>query len=112
MFGVAFFFSFYRWLCWVFVAVRGLSLVPVSGGCSSLLCWASHCGGFSCCRVQAPGTWVSGVVAHGLGCSEARGIFSDQGLNSSPALADRFLPTEQPGMSKSYMYIHFKIKMA
>ena len=27
-----FFFSFYRWLCWVFVAVCGLSLVPVSRG--------------------------------------------------------------------------------
>ena len=26
----------YFWLCWVFVAVRGLSLVAVSGGYSSL----------------------------------------------------------------------------
>ena len=103
MFGVSFFFffSFYLWLCWVFVAVRGLSLVAVSGGCSSLLCWASHCDGFSRCRVQALGTWVSVVVAHGLSCSEACGIFSDQGLNSSPALAGRFLPTEPPGKSKS-----------
>ena len=29
---------FYFWLCWVFVVVRGLSLVVVSGGYSSLWC--------------------------------------------------------------------------
>ena len=28
----------YLWLCWVFVVVRGLSLVVVSGGYSSLQC--------------------------------------------------------------------------
>ena len=28
----------YFWLCWVFVAVHGLSLVAVSGGYSSLRC--------------------------------------------------------------------------
>ena len=28
----------YFWLCWVFVAVRGLSLVVASGGYSSLRC--------------------------------------------------------------------------
>ena len=28
----------YLWLCWVFVAVRGLSLVAASGGYSSLRC--------------------------------------------------------------------------
>ena len=27
---------------------------------------ASHCGGFSCCRAQAPGAWASVVVAHRL----------------------------------------------
>ena len=32
----------YFWLCWVFVAARGLSLVAVSGGYSSL-----QCAGFS-----------------------------------------------------------------
>ena len=49
----------------------------------------------------------SEVVAHGLSCPEACGIISDQRLNSSPALAGRFLPSEPPGKSKSYMYIHF-----
>ena len=32
------FFFFFFWLCWVFVAAPGLSLVAVSGGYSSLWC--------------------------------------------------------------------------
>ena len=43
----------YFWLCWVFVAVHGLSLVAVSRGYSSL--W---CEGISCCRAWALGCWV------------------------------------------------------
>ena len=55
--------------------------------------WASHCGGFSCCGawalgtraavVVAPGLQSAGsvVVAHGLRCSAACGIFLDQGSN-------------------------------
>ena len=54
---------------------------------------ASDCGGFSCCGVRALGTWSSVVAArglsstgsvvvvHGLGCSTACGLFSDQGSN-------------------------------
>ena len=56
----------YFWLLWVFIAVRGLSLVAVSEG---LLCCgarASHCGGFSCCGARALGTWASVVAARGL----------------------------------------------
>ena len=57
---------------------------------------ASHCGGFSCSGAQAPGSWASvvvarglqsagsAVVAHGLSCSAACGIFPDQGLNPRP----------------------------
>ena len=44
-----FIYLFYFWLCWVFVSVRGLSLVVASGGAR-----ASHCRGLSCCRAQAP----------------------------------------------------------
>ena len=64
----------YFWLHWVFVAARGLSLVVVSGGYSSLWCagfslqWllllrstGSRRTGFSSCGMQA-----SVVVAHGL----------------------------------------------
>ena len=44
------------WLCWVFVAERGLlSLVAV---CGLLLLW---CLGFSCCRVQAQ-EWYAGEL--------------------------------------------------
>ena len=39
---ILFFILFYFWLCWVFIAARGLSLFAVSGGHSSL-----RCAGFS-----------------------------------------------------------------
>ena len=39
------FIYFYFWLCWVFVSVRGLSLVATSGGHSS-----SRCAGLSLSR--------------------------------------------------------------
>ena len=62
---------------------------------------ASHCGGFSCCGAQAPGLVgpAAGthrprdsqalecglvVVAHGLSCSTACGIFLDQELKLCP----------------------------
>ena len=69
VFHLFFFFSIlfiYFWLCWVFVAARGLSLVAASGGYSSLQCagfslqwllllWStgSRHTGFSSC-----GTWA------------------------------------------------------
>ena len=45
---------------------------------------ASHCGGFSCCGAWALGMWASVVVARGLSCSAACGIFPDQGSNRCP----------------------------
>ena len=45
------------------------------------------------------------AAGHGLSCSIAWGIFSDQGSNSSPALADGFFPTEPPGKPLTW---HFK----
>ena len=59
--------------------MRGLSLVAVCYGAQ-----ASHCSGLSCCGAQAPGTQISVVVAHGLSCSAACGIFPDQGSNPCP----------------------------
>ena len=58
------------WPCWLSVATRGLSSR-----------WAR---GFSLrrplsSRPQAPGAWPSVVVAHGLSCCTACGIFLDQG---------------------------------
>ena len=88
--GTLFFFNFYYlfiiyfWLCWVFVSVRGLSLVAESGGHSSL-----RCAGLSLSRpllLQSTGSRRTGsvAVAHGLSCSAACGILPDQGLNLCP----------------------------
>ena len=51
---------------------------------SSCRVWASHCGGFSCCRLQALECLGSVVVAHGFSCPLACGIFPDQGSNLCP----------------------------
>ena len=77
-------FIYLFWLCWVFVSVRGLSLVAASGGHSSL--W---CAGLSLSRpllLRSTGSRRAGsvVVAHGPSCSTACGIFPDQGSNPCP----------------------------
>ena len=74
----------YFWLCWVFVSVRGLSLVVASGGHSS-----SRCAGLSLSRpllLWSTSSRRAGsvVVAHGPSCSAACGIFPDQGSNPCP----------------------------
>ena len=74
----------YFWLCWVFVSVRGLSLVAASRGHSS-----SRCAGLSLSRpplLRSTGSRHAGsvVVAHGPSCSMACGIFPDQGSNPCP----------------------------
>ena len=83
-----FFFNFYLfiyfWLCWVFVSVRGLSLVVASGGHSS-----SRCVGLSLSRpllLWSTGSRHAGsvIMAHGPSCSTACGIFPDQGSNPCP----------------------------
>ena len=105
----------------------GLSLVAASGGYSWLAAgWGapSHNDGFSSCRAQAPGVWASVVVArgpwsagsvvvaHGLSCSEAYGIFPDQGSNPCPRLwqvesyplCHQGSPTELKEMEKEVKY--------
>ena len=79
-----FFFLIYFFLRWVFVAVRGLSLVAASGGYSSL-----QCAGFSLpwlLLLRSKGSRCIGsvVVVHGLCGSAACGIFPDQGSNPCP----------------------------
>ena len=74
----------YFWLCWVFVSVRGLSLVAASGGHSS-----SRCAGLSLSRpllLQSTGSRRAGsvIVAHGPSCFAACGILPDQGSNPCP----------------------------
>ena len=65
-------FIYYFWLCWVFVAARGLSLVAASGATLCCGARASHCGGFSCCGAQAVGARASVVVVCGLSSCGAR----------------------------------------
>ena len=65
MFVSFFFFLIYFWQCWVFVSVRGLSLVAASGGHSSL-----RCAGLSPSRpllLRSTGSRRVGsvIVAHG-----------------------------------------------
>ena len=51
----------YSWLHWVFVAACGLAgFLQLWRAGATLHCgaWASHCGGFSCCRARALGAWA------------------------------------------------------
>ena len=107
------------WLLWVFVAACGLSLVAASGATLPCGAWASHCGGFSCCKAWALGVWASVVVARGLSrcgswalehwlsscgaqASLLRGMWDLPGPGlepMSPALAGGFLTAAPPGKS-------------
>ena len=84
-FPFLFFIKFiFFWVCWVFVSVRGLSLVVASGGHSS-----SRCAGLSLSRpllLGSTGSRCTGsvIVAHGPSCSTACGILPDQGSNPCP----------------------------
>ena len=74
----------YLFIYWVFVSVRGLSLVAASGGHSS-----SRCTGLSLSRpllLRSTGSRRAGsaIVAHGPSCSAACGIFPDQGSSPCP----------------------------
>ena len=77
------FYLFYFWLCWVFVAVCGLSPVAESRGyalvavCRLLTTVASL---VSEHRLQSVGS----VAVHGLSYPSARGILLDQGSNPCP----------------------------
>ena len=89
----------YFWLHWVFVAVRGLSLVAVSGGYSSLRCagfslqWllllqSTGCrrAGFSSCSIRAQQLWLTGsrAQAQQLWCT---GLVSPRHVGSSQTRA-------------------------
>ena len=74
----------YFWLCWVFVSVRGLSLVAASGGHSSSLCAGLSPSRPLLLRSTSSRRAGSAVVAHGPSRSAARGILPDQGSNPCP----------------------------
>ena len=105
-------FLIYFWLCWVFVSVRGLSLVAASRGHSS-----SRCAGLSLSRPLL--LWSTGsrrvgsvVVAHGLSCSAACGIFPDQGPNpcSLHWQADSQPLRHQGSPWLCFLFFFFKLK--
>ena len=80
----------YFWLCWVFIAARGLFLLWRAGppvcGVGSSLSWSrgpEHTG-FSSCGSRALGASASAVWGQGLSGPTACGIFPDQGLNLCP----------------------------
>ena len=75
----------YLWLCWVFVAACGLSLVVASRATLRCSAWASHCGGFYCCVAWALGARASVVVAGGLRSRGSRAL--EQNLSSCGAQA-------------------------
>ena len=97
----------YFWLCWVFVPVRGLSLVTASGGPSS-----SRCAGLSLSRplvaehrLQTRRLSICGSRAQLL-----RGMWDPPrpGLEPvSPALAGRLSTTAPPGKPWFNFYINF-----
>ena len=102
----------YVWLCWVFVSVRGLSLVVASGGHSS-----SRCGGHSSLRCAGLSLSRPLVAEHRLqtcrlsNCGSRaellRGMWDlpRPGLEpTSPALAGRFSTTAPPGKPASTLF--------
>ena len=114
-----FYLFIYLWLCWVFVSVRGLSLVAASGGHSSSRCGdrsSSRCAGLSLSRpLLSRGTGSrsagSAAVAHGPSRSAACGIFPDQGPNpcSLHWQADS-QPLRHQGSPANYLIAHCTIK--
>lgn len=75
-----FFKIIYILIYFIFAALGLHCFARTFSGCSA---WASPCCGFPCCGTLALGTQASEVVAHGLSCSTACGIFPDQGSNRS-----------------------------
>ena len=89
----------YFGLCWVFVSVRGLSLVVASGSHSS-----SRCTGLPLSRLlllRSTGSRRAGsvVVAHGMWDLPRPGLEP-----MSPALAGRFSTTAPPGKPWQRMF--------
>ena len=111
----SFFFSFkfylfiYLWLCWVFVSVRGLSLVAASGGHSS-----SRCAGLSLSRtlVAEHRLQTRRLSSCGSQTQLLRGMWDlpRPGLEPvSPALAGRFSTTAPPGKPPKLFFTLFQL---
>ena len=103
-------FFFFFWLCWVFVSVRGLSLVVASGGHSSL--W---CAGFSLSQplfVAEHRLQTRRLSSCGSRAQLLRGMWDlpRPGLEPVfPALAGRFSTTAPPGKPPCFTVFRYKI---
>ena len=100
----------YIWLCWVFVSVRGLSLVVASGGHSS-----SRCTGLSLSRppVDNHRLQTRRLSNRGSRAESLHGMWDlpRPGLEpASPALAGRFSTTAPPG--KPCLFVLFMVSFA
>ena len=71
----------YFWLCWVFVAARGLSLVSESRGYSLVVVCGLLTGVISLVTEQGSRISRLSSCGHSLSCPVAYEIFPDQGLN-------------------------------
>ena len=96
----------YFWLCWVFVCVRGLSLVAASGGPSS-----SRCAGLSLSRplVAEHRLQTRRLSSCGSRAQLLRGMWDlpRPGLEPvSPALAGGFSTTAPPGKPLATFYLY------
>ena len=102
----------YFWLCWVFVSVRGLSLVAASRGHSS-----SRCAGLSLSwplLLRSRGSRCAGsvAVAQGPSCSAACGILPDQGSNPCPLQADSQPLCHQGSPGNTFLNVHIQKAVA
>ena len=105
LFYFIYLFIYYLWPCWVFVSVRGLSLVAASGGHSSSRCAglslsrplvAEH--GLQTRRLSNCGSWAQ--LLYGMWDPPRPGLEP-----ASPALAGRFSTTAPPGKPKFTVFL-------
>ena len=86
-------------MCWVFAAVRRLSLVAALGLLVAVASLVSD-------GAQALGLDGSVVVAHKSSCPEAYGIFPDQGSNLSPSYS-QLLDQKDSSVLGSFFFFLF-----
>ena len=71
-------------LFYLFMAVPGLSLVAASRGYSAVVVLGLLIAMLFLLRSLGSRVWASVIVAHGLSCPTACGIFSNHGWNPCP----------------------------
>ena len=106
-----FIYVFYFWLHWIFMAMRGLSLVDAGGGFSLTLVQGPLIAVASLARSHRLQSVGSVVVAHGFGCLTGCGFFPDQGSNPYPLhwQAD-YKPLDHQGIPMACVFILFCLK--